>query len=303
MCCYFRICGRKPDASTAVEPIAGHAQQVSFDEFQETRTMRKLFRAWPATAAAIIALAAVAAAPFALAASAPKANTAPAAATAATEPTSEDDKTLYALGVLISRNLASFQLSSAEFKTVQAGLADGFNHRSSIDVDSYNPKVQALQRARVASIQQHQKEAGQAYLDKAAALPGATKTATGMVFISVSEGKGATPAASDRVLVNYEGKLVDGTVFDSSAKHGDKPVALGVSGVIPCWTEALELMKVGGKARVVCPSTLAYGDRGAMPTILPGSTLEFSVELVDILPKQPAAATPGPAAPAAPGPN
>jgi FKBP-type peptidyl-prolyl cis-trans isomerase FkpA len=73
--------------------------------------------------------------------------------------------------------------------------------------------------------------------------------------------------------------------------------------VIPCWTEALELMKVGGKARVVCPSTLAYGDRGAMPTILPGSTLEFSVELVDILPKQPAAATPGPAAPAAPGPN
>jgi FKBP-type peptidyl-prolyl cis-trans isomerase FkpA len=260
--------------------------------------MRKLSRAWPATAAAIVALAAVAAAQSALAASAAKPSTP--AATSATAPATEEDKTLYALGVLISRNLESFQLSSAEFKTVQAGLADGFNHRASIDPDTYNTKVQALQRTRVATIQQHQKETGQAYLDKAAALPGATKTATGLVFISVSEGKGMTPAATDRVLVNYEGKLVDGTVFDSSAKHGDKPVALSVSGVIPCWTEALELMKVGGKARVVCPSSLAYGDRGAMPTIMPGSTLEFNVELVDILPKQPAAAMPAPGAPAGP---
>jgi FKBP-type peptidyl-prolyl cis-trans isomerase FkpA len=114
----------------------------------------------------------------------------------------------------------------------------------------------------------------------------------------VSEGKGVTPARSDRVLVNYEGKLIDGTVFDSSAKHGGQPVTLSVTGVIPCWTEALLLMKVGGKSRVVCPSSLAYGDRGMMPVIMPGATLDFSVELVDIAPK-PAAPPPVPGAPPA----
>jgi FKBP-type peptidyl-prolyl cis-trans isomerase FkpA len=250
--------------------------------------MRQLPRSWPVTVAAIAALAGLAVAQSTLAASAPKpaADAKAAAAAPATVPSSEDDKTLYALGVLISRNLDSFQLTSAEFKTVQAGLTDGFNHHPSVDPEAYNAKVQALQRTRVALIEQHQKEAGQAYLDKAAAVPGAQKTATGMVFIPVSEGKGLIPARTDRVLVNYEGKLIDGTVFDASAKHGPLPVTLSVSGVIPCWTEALQLMKVGGKARVVCPSSLAYGDRGAMPTIMPGATLEFNVELVDIAPKQ-----------------
>jgi FKBP-type peptidyl-prolyl cis-trans isomerase len=115
-----------------------------------------------------------------------------------------------------------------------------------------------------------------------------------MVFIPLSEGKGATPERTDRVSVQYEGKLTDGTVFDSSAKHGGQPVQLSVGGIIPCWTEALQLMKVGGKARVVCPSTLAYGDRGSPPTIMPGATLDFTVELVDILPKQATPAAPGP---------
>jgi FKBP-type peptidyl-prolyl cis-trans isomerase FkpA/FKBP-type peptidyl-prolyl cis-trans isomerase FklB len=253
-------------------------------------------------AAAIMSITAAAA--LAAAQSTPPASAAKSgsAASPAAAPSSEDEKTLYALGVLISRNLESFQLSSAEFKTVQAGLADGFNHRASVDAEAYNPKVQALQRTRVAAIDEHQKQAGQAYLDKAAALPGAQKTASGMVFISVVEGKGVTPARTDRVLVNYEGKLIDGTVFDSSAKHGGQPVSLSVSGVIPCWTEALGLMKVGGKSRVICPSSLAYGDRGAMPTIMPGATLEFNVELVDIAPKPAASAPPPPGGGAAPPP-
>ncbi len=131
------------------------------------------------------------------------------------------------------------------------------------------------------------------------------KTATGLVYIPLVEGKGATPDRNDRVSVLYEGKLTDGTVFDSTAKHGGQPVPLKVTGVIPCWTEALQLMKVGGKSRVICPASLAYGDRGAMPTILPGSALEFHIELVDILPKAPppaAGATPTPpATPATPG--
>jgi FKBP-type peptidyl-prolyl cis-trans isomerase FkpA len=257
--------------------------------------MRQLSHALPATAA-IALLLTLGVAQSSLAASAAK----PADPKASAAPASEDDKTLYALGVLISRNLDSFQLSPAEFKVVEAGMADGFNHHPSVDPETYNAKVQALQRTRVALIEQHQKEVGQAYLDKAATLPGAQKTATGMVFIPVSEGKGLIPARSDRVLVNYEGKLIDGTVFDASAKHGGQPVSLSVTGVIPCWTEALQLMKVGGKARVICPSTLAYGDRGAMPTIMPGATLEFDVELVDIAPKQPTPPLSGPPG-AAPG--
>lgn len=261
-------------------------------------------RAWPATVAAVtlwtsLALSA-ALAPTAMAASAAK--PAADAKPASTAALSEDDKTLYALGVLISRNLDSFQLSGAEFKIVESGLADGYNHRAGLDAETYSPKVQALQRTRVAMIEAHQKEVGQAYLDKAAALPGAQKTATGLVFIPVAEGQGASPARTDRVMVKYEGKLIDGTVFDSSEKHGGEPVTLSVTGVIPCWTEALQLMKVGGKARLVCPSALAYGDRGAMPTIMPGATLEFNVELVSIVPPPPAAATPpGAPATAAPG--
>ena len=272
--------------------------------------MTKLSRRWPAMAvsvALLLATATVQPGHAASAANATKSATAPAAAGL----TSEDEKTLYALGVLVSRNLETFNLTPAEFKLVQQGLADGFNHHATLDADSYNTKLQAMQRTRLGVIDEHQKSAGQAYLDKAAALPGAQKTATGMVFISVSEGKGATPDKSDRVSVIYEGKLIDGTVFDSSAKHnGGQPVSMTLSGIIPCWTEALQLMKVGGKSRVVCPSSLAYGDRGAMPTILPGAALEFSIELVDILPKPAPASSSGAGgagapngAPATPGPN
>jgi FKBP-type peptidyl-prolyl cis-trans isomerase FkpA len=260
--------------------------------------MSKLPCARPATAAALGALAALVLAQSSLAASAPKAAAkAPAPSTASM---SDDDKTLYALGLMISRNLETFELTSAEFKTVEAGLADGINHHPGLDVAQYDTKVQALMRTRVASIDEHQKQAGQAYVDKAAALPGAQKTATGMVFIPVSEGNGVTPSRSDRVLVNYEGRLIDGTVFDSSARHGGQPASLSVTGVIPCWTEALLMMKVGGKSRVICPSSLAYGDRGMPPVIMPGSTLEFSIELVDLAAK-PTSPAPGVPPPSEPG--
>jgi len=93
----------------------------------------------------------------------------------------------------------------------------------------------------------------------------------------------ASPTRADQVKVNYEGRLIDGTIFDSSIKRG-QAATLPLAGVIPCWTEALQLMKVGGKSRIICPSELAYGDRGALPTIKPGATLEFDVELLDVAP-------------------
>jgi FKBP-type peptidyl-prolyl cis-trans isomerase FkpA len=224
------------------------------------------------------------------------------------KPMSEDDKTLYALGWLLSRNVQSFQLSSAELKMVEAGLNDAINRRSpSVDIDTYGPKVQALQQMRLAVLTQHEKQAGQAYLQAAAATPGAQRTPTGIVYIPLTAGNGASPERTDQVTVHYEGKLIDGTVFDSSIKRG-QPATFNLGAVIPCWTEALQLMKVGGKSRFVCPAILAYGERGAPPIINPGATLVFEVELLNIAPRAaagpaPAGAAPGGAAPGASAPG
>ncbi|HEY1725640.1 MAG TPA: FKBP-type peptidyl-prolyl cis-trans isomerase [Steroidobacteraceae bacterium] len=225
------------------------------------------------------------------ASSAPKAAHSPAPARAAAiEP--DEDKALYALGVVLSRNLENFQLSEAEFNRVRAGFVDGYHKKpEAANAETALPQIQALQRSRVLAMSQHEKDIGQVYLDKAAAAPGATKTSSGLVYLPVTPGTGPTPARTDRVKVNYEGRLIDGTVFDSSAQHGGQPVTFPVGNIIPCWTEALQLMKVGGKSKIVCPASLAYGDRGAMPKIKPGATLEFDIELLSIEPPAPAPAS------------
>ena|ERR1700733_898384 len=123
----------------------------------------------------------------------------------------------------------------------------------------------------------------QAYLDKAAAEPGAVKTASGLVYRELRAGTGASPSASDTVKVNYRGTLVDGTEFDSSYKRNE-PISFPLNGVIPCWTEGVQKMKVGGKSQLVCPSSIAYGDRGSPPVIPGGATLIFEVELLGIGP-------------------
>jgi FKBP-type peptidyl-prolyl cis-trans isomerase FkpA len=195
-----------------------------------------------------------------------------------------DEQVLHALGALLSRNLDGFSLSDAEFAKVRDGFTDGFHHKDNIkDAEAAIPQIQALQKER-------QQKVGDAYQAKAAQAPGAKKTASGLVYITVKEGSGASPVRTDRVKVNYEGRLTDGTVFDSSAMHGGAPATFGLSGIIPCWTEALQLMKVGGKARIVCPPAIAYGQRGAPPKIRPDSTLEFDIELLDIEPPAPAPA-------------
>jgi FKBP-type peptidyl-prolyl cis-trans isomerase len=143
------------------------------------------------------------------------------------------------------------------------------------------PKIQALQAAREASSADGEKKSGEAYLAKAAAEPGAQKTASGLVYSSVTEGTGASPKATDVVKVHYKGTTIDGKVFDSSIERNE-PATFPLNGVIPCWTEGVQLMKVGGKSRLICPSDTAYGDRGAPPDIKPGATLIFEVELLGI---------------------
>lgn len=219
---------------------------------------------------------------------------------AATAPklVTEDDKTLYALGVLMSRNLEAFSLTPQEMEFVKQGLEDGaLGKPTQVDAEKLGDNVQNLYRTRMEALGKKDQEAGAAYLAKAAAESGATKTASGIVIKTLKAGTGPSPAATDEVKVHYEGTLVSGKVFDSSIKRGE-PATFPLNGVIPCWTEAVQTMKVGGKARIVCPSDLAYGERGSPPQIRPNNTLIFDVELLDIV--KPGADAGGAAAPPAP---
>ena len=215
-------------------------------------------------------------------------------ALAATPPlATEDDKTFYALGGLISKSLETFQLTPKELELVKAGIEDGVGGKpAAVDLEKYGDKVQAMHQSRLAALGAKDKAAGDAFMTKAAAVKGATKTASGIIITPLTPGTGASPKATDEVKVHYEGKLIDGKIFDSSLKRGE-PATFPLNGVIPCWTEALQLMKVGGKSRIVCPSNLAYGERGSPPNIRPNSTLIFEVQLLEIAkPAAPPAAAP-----------
>ncbi len=125
-------------------------------------------------------------------------------------------------------------------------------------------------------------EAGRKYLEKAAATKGAVKTPSGAVVITLKAGAGVQPTRSSVVKVHYTGKLIDGKVFDSSVQRG-APATFPLSGVIPCWTEGVQKMKVGGKARLVCPPETAYGAEGAPGAVPPNAVLDFEVELLAIV--------------------
>ncbi|MBX3643917.1 MAG: FKBP-type peptidyl-prolyl cis-trans isomerase [Rubrivivax sp.] len=118
-------------------------------------------------------------------------------------------------------------------------------------------------------------------LAAAAKEPGAVVKPSGLVFLSQREGSGASPGATDTVKVNYRGTFPDGREFDSSYKRGEA-IEFPLDGVIKCWTEGVQLMKVGGKARFTCPSAIAYGSRGAGNVVPPNATLVFEVELLGI---------------------
>ena len=201
----------------------------------------------------------------------------------AADPSTEDEKVLYAIGLAVSQNLSWFVLSEAELKMVQQGLADGALGKSKkVDLQMYAPKIQDLQKTRMAALAIAEKKTGAAYAARAAGESGAKKTASGLVITTLKPGTGASPAATDKVKVHYQGMLTDGAVFDSSVQRGE-PVAFALNQVIPCWTEGVQQMKVGGKSRLVCPPEIAYGERGMPPRIKPGATLVFEVELLDVV--------------------
>jgi len=194
----------------------------------------------------------------------------------------DDDKTFYALGLVLANQLGPFKLTASELELVKAGLSDGtLKKPPKVEVEAFGPKIKPLADARQAASAVEEKKKGKAFLDLIAAKPKIKKTASGALVETITEGAGASPTASDKVKVNYKGTLIDGTVFDESAKHGG-PSTFSLTQVYKCWTEGLPLMKTGGKAKLYCPSDIAAGDRGQ--GIIPaGATLVFEVELLEIV--------------------
>ena len=198
-------------------------------------------------------------------------------------PVTEEEKTLYAIGVYLSKQGEPFDFKPEEMVHVQKGFADGVaGNKPLVTIEDYIPKIQALQMARMQAASEKAAAEETAYVDKMVKESGGTKTASGMLIKHTQEGKGASPAATDEVSVNYAGRFTSGEEFDSSVKNGG-PVTFPLNRVIPCWTEGLQAMKVGGKAQLVCPSGLAYGPNGKPPTIPGNSTLVFDVELLEIV--------------------
>jgi len=195
----------------------------------------------------------------------------------------DDEKTIYALGLSMYHSIAQFDLTPAELDIVKKALTDSAAGKPAVELQTWGPKIQDLAKVRGARAAEKQKAASAAFLTKAAAQTGAQKTESGLVYRELRPGTGASPKASDTVKVNYRGTLVDGSEFDSSYKRG-QPETFTVGGVIKGWTEALQLMPVGSKWQLFIPANLAYGDRGSGP-IGPNATLVFEVELLSIQPK------------------
>jgi FKBP-type peptidyl-prolyl cis-trans isomerase FkpA len=193
-----------------------------------------------------------------------------------------DPQAFRAVGLSIAQQLKVFELSPAELDQVLKAIRDGVAGKAAFEPAAMQPRIQALFQARTAQAAEKEKGRSAGAVEAAAKEKGAEKTASGLVYVPLREGTGASPVATDKVKVNYRGTLVDGKEFDSSYARG-QPVEFPLNGVIPCWTEGLQKMKVGGKAKLVCPPGLAYGDRGAPGgAIPPGATLVFEVELLDI---------------------
>ena len=215
----------------------------------------------------------------------------------AAQPETEDQKTLYALGVDLAKKLSVFNLSADEYEFVKQGMTDtAAGKKLAAEPEAYTQNINQLFQARMQVAAQKQKELAKPFLEKAAKEKDAQKTASGLIYQQIKAGTGAQPKASDIVKVHYTGTFIDGKEFDSSVKRGE-PAEFPLGQVIPCWTEGVGKMKVGGKAKLVCPSDIAYGDQGRPPIIPGGSTLIFEVELLDV--KPPAAPAPAPKKPTA----
>lgn len=211
----------------------------------------------------------------------------------------DDQKTFYSVGYMFGGRLKELNLTDEEMGYLIMGLRHSAKGvKEAVAVNDYQMKMQELFRKRMEDATGKNKTSGAAFIEKFIKDEGASKTASGLAYKVLTPGEGEVPLATDSVEVHYHGTLTDGTVFDSSKERG-KSVTFPLNQVIKGWTEGLQLVKPGGKVKLVIPSDLAYGDHGAPPRIPGGATLVFEVELIKIE-KAKAGDAKAPAAPAAP---
>lgn len=197
----------------------------------------------------------------------------------------EDRDTFYAFGLQLTNGLAPLHLNNSDLTYVESGLKDAVLGRPlQADPKDFSAQIEEFSKERRLAAAISEKNHAKTYLEKAAEEPGAQTSATGLIFIPIKPGTGASPRATDTVKVHYIGTLTDATEFDSSVRRG-QPAEFPLDKVIPCWTEGVQKIRVGGKAKLVCPSSIAYGDQGRPPQIPGGATLIFQVELLDITTK------------------
>jgi FKBP-type peptidyl-prolyl cis-trans isomerase FkpA len=197
----------------------------------------------------------------------------------------DEEKAFYALGLNLARNIQVFAVKPEELEFVIQGLRDAASGaKPEVELQQYGMKLNEMARARQSAKSDGEKAKGKAYLETAAKEAGVTALPAGTLYKELTAGNGDSPAATDTVKVHYKGTLIDGTEFDSSYKR-NQPTEFPLNGVIKCWTEGVGHMKVGGKAKLTCPSDIAYGDNGRPPVIPGGAVLIFEVELLEITKK------------------
>ena len=198
------------------------------------------------------------------------------------ELTTDDEKMFYFLGTALSANLMPLQLSEEEVNLVVRGLREAIRGNA-IDLDAqvYGERLNTVAQERMAVGAEQESASASAYVAAMAAEEGAIKTPSGIVILELTAGDGASPSADSVVKAHYHGTLRDGTVFDSSVERGE-PFTSSLSSVIPCWREAIPMIKEGGKSKITCPPDLAYGNRGSGP-VPAGAALTFEVELIEVV--------------------
>ncbi|HEX7182166.1 MAG TPA: FKBP-type peptidyl-prolyl cis-trans isomerase [Thermoanaerobaculia bacterium] len=209
---------------------------------------------------------------------------------AGAKPQSLEDRASYIIGFNLGSNLKQQEIPVST-EVIIRGLRDGLSGAQAALTDEeiqaamkeFQEKMGAQQQAKMKAAGEKNKKEGDAFLAANKSKPGVTTTASGLQYQITQPGTGPKPKPEDRVTVHYKGTLIDGTVFDSSYDRG-QPATFGVNQVIPGWVEALQLMNVGSKARLVIPPSLAYGENGAGQDIGPNAVLIFDVELVGIEP-------------------
>lgn len=191
------------------------------------------------------------------------------------------DSVSYGIGVSIGTSLKKDNLDKVSVDLMAKGINEAIGGTSTMNQEQAQEVIRAYMEGVKAEKQKANTEKGKKFLEDNGKKEGVTTLPSGLQYQVIKMGTGAKPALTDKVSTHYHGTLIDGSVFDSSVERGE-PVSFPVNGVIPGWTEALQLMPVGSKWKLFIPSNLAYGDQGAGGMIGPNETLVFEVELLNI---------------------